>query len=178
MNKAYLNCVTKVITFALEDQKFKVDLTEGDLESSTNAIKCRGKIYDTSFNWDDERETLPSFTLYPVIRKAGGKNESSYFEADWENPISYEVIIDKGNIRDYFSLPFVNGFQSWAHTYGVLCDLTKDMPTNEGRISFLETLSEWAFEFEEQNQYTDWEETQWDETLEEFLTKNEDNGKK
>ena len=60
----------------------------------------------------------------------------------------------------------------------VIAKIVKDMATNEGRISFLETLSEWAFEFEEQNQYTDWEETQWDETLEEFLTKNEDNGKK
>lgn len=171
MNKAYLNCVTKVITFALEDQKFSVNLEEGDLHSSTNAIKCRGKIYDTSFGWDDEGETLPSFTLYPVITKVDGKSESSYLGADYDNPISYEVIIDKGNFRDYFSLPFVNGFQSWAHTYGVLGDLTKDMSTNDGRIAFLERLSEWAFEFEEQEQYTDWGETQWDEMLEEFLTK-------
>lgn len=61
-------------------------------------------------------------------------------------------------------------FQSWAQTYGTMCTLLHNVSGSNGKIAFLETLSKWATEFEELEKDTNWEEIQWDEALEEFLT--------
>lgn len=68
-------------------------------------------------------------------------------------------------------------FNSWAHTYGVMCYLTHDRSGSNGKIAFLETLSEWAAEFENKYTLTNWEEVQWDETLEDFLMEKLNNTK-
>lgn len=171
MNKAYLNCINKTLSFSIDDTSFVINLTEGDLHDSWGSVKVRKQIYDTNFTWDEDEN--PFFTIYPVILvKDEGKDGGSYLSAQMHDGTIYEVVIERGGYRDYFSVPFPNGMLSYTHTYGVMCDYTKDTNyLNEGRISFLEWLTEWAWEFEEEYQHEDWEETQWDETLEKFLLK-------
>lgn len=171
MNKAYLNCIDKTLSFSIENKSFKIDLTEGDLADSWGAVKFKTQIYDTNFSWEEGQE--PLFSIYPVvIVKGEGKDGEDYLSAQMDNNVPYEVVIEKGGFRDYYSTPFPNGILSYTHTFGVMCDNTKDTTYfNEGRIATLERLSEWAWEFETQYQYENWEETQWDETLDQFLIK-------
>ena len=168
--KAFLDCIEKTLSFSIDDKYFEIKLTEGDLHDSWGAVKVREQIYDTNFSWEENEE--PCFAIYPVHKAVGGKGEETYFEADMLNGTSYDVVINKGGYRDYYSTPFPNGILSWAHTYGVMCDNTKNTTYfNEGRIATLERLYEWAWEFEEEYKHESWEETQWDDILDEFLNK-------
>lgn len=180
MKKAYLDCIRKTITFNVKDENYVVDLTEGDLEDSTNAIRYGKQTYDTNFTWGEEdgiADGDPCFAIIPVKKVKGGKGEEDYLEADWEESISYDVEILSGDVQDYFGKVFPMGHKSWATTLAVMTQQI-DGINNYGMFKanvsgiwgITEELIKFTDEFEREHQYTDWEDESYEDCVVEFLT--------
>lgn len=92
-NTAILNAKSKTISFKFKYKYFTVDLTEGDLHDSWNAITTSdGIIYDVNFDWD----LKPNLNIYRC-----GDEEQQY---DDSSTIEISLVI--GTKSDYFDLKF------------------------------------------------------------------------
>lgn len=180
--KVYLDCIEKTIKFRFKDQDFEVDLTEGDLEDSWNAIRVDVNVfYDTNFAWQGKDEQ-PTFAIYPLIKKVDDKfPDSKHWTTDTDNGISFDIVIRRGTYEDYFSILPPNGFVSFCETLSLIMRDATTTPEYEnwvsrnGALSFFDVARQWAMEFEEKFQgvdwgiddsVQDWDEELWDFTLE------------
>lgn len=90
-----LNCITKICYFEFRNQRFRVDLKEGDLHDSWNGICLSdGSIKDFNFSWQYP-DCAPSIWLY----KVNPDNSTDHSEYDI---INFDKLI--GTAEDYFNL--------------------------------------------------------------------------
>lgn len=92
-NTAILNTKLKTISFRFKEQDFTVDLEEGDLHDSWNAITTSdGIIYYVNFDWD----LKPNLNIYRC-----GDEEQQY-----DDSTTIEISLVIGTMADYFNLEF------------------------------------------------------------------------
>ena len=96
-NTATLDCVTKLITFKFKNEIFTVDIKEGDLHDSWNAITTKDDVvWDFSFSWEDIKGEKPLLYIYGLVKD----EEDGFLTTDWNN---YTIIkIGKSDANVFF----------------------------------------------------------------------------
>lgn len=103
-NTAILNTITKLINFNFNGEEFEVDLKEGDLEDSWNAIITKDEeVFDVNFTWeevepkDEKIYGKPYFTVYGLSDNGDGT-----WSTDTNNSTSIKIVEIIGDKNQYY----------------------------------------------------------------------------
>lgn len=68
-NTAIVHCYEKILEINLDDNKYFVNLMQGDLPDNWNSITdIIGNVWDVNLHWDEEEMDKPNLTIYAVDR--------------------------------------------------------------------------------------------------------------
>jgi hypothetical protein len=98
-NTAILDTHTKLIKFMFNNEEFEVDIKEGDIEDSWNAIEDKkGVLWDFNFTWESEEEEA-----YLCIYGLTPPDEEGYQSTNWNEDTSIKIVEIVGNASFYFN---------------------------------------------------------------------------